>query len=123
MLPFESGIEADYGLQEKAGLFHKYVIVNTLAVIASFGIAAAFIAISGTKHDTATNRCEVTFFSGSSTASTSSTTSTSTSGSGEGKQVCEVFTWVILGLMGGLWVALAIFQVSLLRPHSLGMSF
>ncbi|KAG8715670.1 hypothetical protein FRC11_001617 [Ceratobasidium sp. 423] len=95
--------------KEKAGLFHKYVIVNSVVVMAAFGIAAAFIAMSGTRHDTATKRCQVAFFSGNSTASTSSTDDT-----GEGQQVCDIFTWVILGLMAGLWVTLAFFQAYLL---------
>lgn len=83
-------------------------MVNTIAVIAAFGIAAAFIAVSGTKHDTAAKRCEVTFFSGNSTASSSTSND-----SGEGKEICDIFTWVILGLMGGLWVTLGFFQVRL----------
>jgi hypothetical protein len=81
-------------------------MVNSVVVMASFGIAAAFIAISGTRHNAATDRCQVNFFSGNSTASASSSDDT-----GEGRQICDVFTWVILGLMAGLWVTLAFFQV------------
>jgi hypothetical protein len=106
--------------QEKAGLFHKYVIANSIAVVAAFGVAAAFIAISGVKHDPATNRCETTFFSGNSTATASSLSSDDT---GEGRQVCEVFTWVILGLMGGLWVTLACFQVCLFLAASHALEY
>ncbi|QRW24477.1 hypothetical protein RhiXN_11389 [Rhizoctonia solani] len=95
--------------KEKAGLFHKYVMVNSVVVMGAFGVAAAFIAISGTRHNTATDRCQATFFSGNSTASASASSDT-----GEGRQVCDVFTWVILGLMAGLWVTLAFFQAYLL---------
>lgn len=81
-------------------------MINTFAVVAAFGIAAAFIAISGTKHSAASDRCEKTFFSGNSNSG-----ATSTDDTGEGEQVCEIFTWAILGIMGGLWVSLASFQV------------
>ncbi|KAF8601765.1 hypothetical protein BDV93DRAFT_413209, partial [Ceratobasidium sp. AG-I] len=91
--------------KEKAGLFQKYVMINTFAVVAAFGIAAAFIALSGTKHSTASDRCETTFFGGNSTLTGSGSQDT-----GEGEQVCEIFTWSILGVMGGLWVSLASFQ-------------
>ncbi|QRW05977.1 hypothetical protein RhiLY_11294 [Ceratobasidium sp. AG-Ba] len=95
--------------KEKAGLFRKYVMINSVAVLAAFGIAAAFIAISGTKHDKASSRCQRTFF-----ATSNPSAASSNDDSGEGAQICEVFTWVILGLMGGLWVTLLSFQSYLL---------
>ncbi|KAG9086091.1 hypothetical protein FRC06_003281 [Ceratobasidium sp. 370] len=92
---------------EKAGLFRKYVMINSVAVIAAFCVAAAFIAISGTRHSAASDRCQKSFFAGNNTPGSSDD-------SGEGEQICEVFTWVILGLMGGLWVSLLSFQSYLL---------
>ncbi|KAG8782929.1 hypothetical protein FRC12_020303 [Ceratobasidium sp. 428] len=82
-------------------------MINSIAVIAAFCIAAAFIAISGTRHAAASTRCQTTFFAGNNEAG-------STDNSGEGEQICEVFTWVILGLMGGLWITLLSFQSYLL---------
>ncbi|KAG9094689.1 hypothetical protein FS749_012006 [Ceratobasidium sp. UAMH 11750] len=96
--------------KEKAGLFRKYVMINSVAVIAAFCIAAAFIAVSGTRHNAASDRCEKSFFA----ADNNPGAGASNDDSGEGEQICEVFTWVILGLMGGLWVTLLSFQSYLL---------
>jgi hypothetical protein len=42
------------------------------------------------------------------------TTSTPTSTSGEGSALCEAFAWADVGIMSGLWVTLAIFQIYLI---------
>ncbi|KDQ20278.1 hypothetical protein BOTBODRAFT_101812 [Botryobasidium botryosum FD-172 SS1] len=89
--------------KEKAGLFAKYVLINSLATLAAFSIAAALIIISATRHNTAVSSCETDFF-------TLANSTTSPSDNGEGKTVCDIFTWTDIGLMGGMWIVFVIFQ-------------
>ena len=78
-------------------------------MLAAFAVAAAWIIISATKHTTAVSKCETDFFSDDLGGS---------SISGEGNTLCQIFTWVDVGLMGGLWIVLAIAQVSWLSLHT-----
>jgi len=92
--------------KEKAGLFGKYVVINSLAIVAAFSIAAALIIISATRHSTAVSSCETSFFS----TLANGTTTAAPPSNAEGQIVCDIFTWTDIGLMGGLWVVFAIFQ-------------
>lgn len=83
-------------------MFKTYQWMNTTAVTAAFGIAAAFIGISASRHNTALTKCQSDFFKDPVAGSTSATDS---------KTLCNIFTWVDIGLMAGLWVVLAVFQV------------
>ncbi|KAI0307796.1 hypothetical protein B0F90DRAFT_1677318 [Multifurca ochricompacta] len=84
--------------QEKPVLFKRYTALHSLVTVAAFSIAAVWIAISASRHSTAKSNCEQKFF----TAATDLTS--------EGETMCEIFPWVDIGLMGGLWVLLAISQ-------------
>ncbi|KAI0274632.1 hypothetical protein BC834DRAFT_814875 [Gloeopeniophorella convolvens] len=84
--------------QEKSVLFRRYTALHALVTVAAFSVAAVWIAISASRHSTAKSNCERKFFS-----ATSDLTS-------EGDTMCEIFAWVDIGLMGGLWVLLAITQ-------------
>lgn len=87
--------------QEKAGLFRRYAQLNSLVIIAAFAVAVVWIIISATRHTTAQSKCEKKFFPIESTGETTS----------EGETICNIFPWVDIGIMGGLWVLLAIVQV------------
>lgn len=86
-------------------MFRRYTTLHIMITVAGFAVALTWIIISATKHNTALNDCENDFFSDD----TSGTGSTSLD---EGQTLCNIFTWVDVGLMGGLWVVLAIMQVS-----------
>jgi hypothetical protein len=80
-------------------MFRRYTTLHVLITVAAFSVAAVWIAISASRHNTAKVNCEQKFFS-----ATSGLTS-------EGSTMCEIFPWVDVGLMGGLWVLLLISQV------------
>lgn len=64
-------------------------------------MAAAWIILSATRHTTAKSNCLNNFFP----------TNGSSIGS-EGDTLCGIFPWVDVGVMGGIWLVLAIFYVS-----------
>jgi hypothetical protein len=76
-------------------MFRRYVTLHTGASIAVFAIAAAWIIISATRHSTAISNCEANFFSGSTS---------------EGETLCDIFSWVDIGVMAGAWVFFALVQ-------------
>jgi hypothetical protein len=80
-------------------LFRRYTTLHGLITVAAFSVAAVWIAISASRHNTAQTNCEQKFFSAASGLSS------------EGQTMCEIFPWVDIGLMGGLWVLLLISQV------------
>ena len=98
--------------KEKPSLFKIYVTVNSIVLYGGLSAAAAFIGISAGRHQTAVGTCESSFFS-------SGNQTTSSQDDTEGQQVCDIFTWVVLGVMGALWGVLFIVQVSDLPPLSL----
>ena len=89
-------------LQEKTILYRRYVTLHGLAIIATFSVAAAWIIVSATRHSNAQAKCIRDFFSPTGLASDS----------GEGEALCNIFSWVDVGIMGTLWILLAILQVS-----------
>ena len=91
--------------KEKPTLFKKYIAFNTAALIVSLSAALAFIGISAGRHQPAVDECSSSFFS-------SGNQTTTTQDETEGQQICNIFTWVVLGIMGALWVVLFIIQVS-----------
>ncbi|KAN0128414.1 hypothetical protein V8E53_013803 [Lactarius tabidus] len=84
--------------QEKPITFRRYTTLHILVTTAAFSIAAAWIIVSATRHSTAKSNCEQKFF----TAATGVTS--------EAETMCQIFPWVDVGIMGGLWVLLAISQ-------------
>lgn len=83
-------------------MYRRYATLHTGATIAVFAVAAAWTIISAARHSAAQSKCVTTFFTGSgSDGSTSS----------EGQKLCDVFSWVDVGLMGAAWVFFALVQV------------
>lgn len=87
--------------KEKPILYRRYVSLHSTATLAVFAIAAAWIIVSASRHSTAKSKCIEDFFS------TGDPTSAAAS---EGNILCNIFPWVDVGIMGGLWVLLAIIQ-------------
>ena len=81
-------------------MFRRYTTLHIFVTLAAFSVAAVWIGISAGRHSTAQTRCENKFFAaGSGTVSS------------EGRILCNVFPWVDVGVMGGIWLLLAIAQV------------
>ncbi|GLB36230.1 hypothetical protein LshimejAT787_0305180 [Lyophyllum shimeji] len=87
---------------EKPILFRRYVSLHLLATLLAFAVAAAWIIMSATRHTTAKAKCLKDFFSDSSDGTSS-----------EGDTLCEIFPWVDVGIMGGLWAVLGILHIYL----------
>lgn len=93
--------------KEKSVLFKRYLSLDWVITIAAFSIAAAWIIISATRHSTAQANCQTEFYSNSTTNSAASLAESSDT-------VCNIFSWVDVGIMGGLWVVLVLMQLYML---------
>lgn len=80
-------------------MYRRYTTLHLLITMGAFSVAAVWIALSASRHNQAKSQCETDFFSGTTQDSQADT-------------LCNIFPWVSIGLMGGLWVVLAIAQVS-----------
>jgi len=87
--------------KEKPILYRRYVTLHILLTLAAFGVAAAWAIISATRHSSAKSQCLSNFFPFADPNDTGS----------EGAIMCEIFPWVDVGIMGGLWVLFAIVQI------------
>lgn len=81
--------------KEKPALFGRYVLINSIFLYAAFVVAAAFLGISGARHSQAVASCQSAFFAGDA----------------NGEQICNIFCWSTLGVMGVLWLLLLAVQV------------
>ena len=79
-------------------MYRRYTTLHLLLTIAAFSVAAVWIALSASRHKQAKANCETRFFSNTTEPS-------------EADTLCDIFPWVDIGLMGGLWVLLAVAQV------------
>lgn len=95
--------------QEKASLFQRFVQLNAAVVAYIFSVSATWIIISATRHQTATDSCVQDFFAANATTVDQAGVF---SDDGQGPTICNIFTWVSVGIMGGLWLIMLIFQVS-----------
>jgi len=84
--------------QEKPITFRRYTTLHILITTAAFSVAAVWIILSATRHNTAKSNCEQKFFT------------TASDDTSEAETMCQIFPWVDVGIMGGLWVLLAISQ-------------
>ncbi|KAI5115313.1 hypothetical protein M0805_004992 [Coniferiporia weirii] len=90
--------------KEKAIMFRRYTTIHIMITLGAFAVALTWIIMSATKHSTAVTDCENNFFVVDNSTDSSSPTLD------EGQTLCNIFAWVDVGLMGGLWVILAIMQ-------------
>lgn len=88
--------------KEKPILFRRYLTLHSLAAVAAFGIGAAWAGISASRHSTAQTKCIADFFDASDSVQNT-----------EAQVMCNIFPWVDVGIMGGLWVVLAIMHIYL----------
>lgn len=87
--------------KEKAALFRRYVAINWIVLYITFAAAAALIGISAGRHDQAVDACERSFFAGESAGTQEDT---------KGEQICNIFCWITVGVMGALWLVLFLVQ-------------
>jgi hypothetical protein len=90
--------------KEKHTLFRRYAQLNSLITLVAFAIAAAWVIVSASRHSTAVTNCEKKYYP--TVANGSNTT--------EGQTVCDIITWIDVGLMAGAWVFFALVQAYLL---------
>ncbi|KAJ7169972.1 hypothetical protein C8R46DRAFT_896618 [Mycena filopes] len=88
--------------QEKSVLFRRYISLHSLAIVAAFSVALAWIILSVSRHSTAKTNCLKNFF-----ANANSEQQT------EGETLCDIFPYVDVGVMGGLWLLLAALHIYL----------
>lgn len=91
--------------QEKSVLFKRYLSLDWFIHIAGFSISAAWIILSAARHSTAQTYCENQFYP------TTSTANSAASLSGSSDTVCNIFSWVDVGIMAGLFVVVLLMQV------------
>jgi hypothetical protein len=84
--------------KEKPVLFRRYSTLHALVTVAALSMAAVWIGISASRHSTAQGNCERRFFTAASDLTS------------EGQTICNIFPWVDIGIMGGLWALLVISQ-------------
>lgn len=87
-------------LQESPALVKRFVGVHLLVLIAGFAVAAAWTIMSAVGHKDAKADCQKDFFDPNDSAQASLS-----------DKLCEIFPWVDVGVMGGLWALLAALQV------------
>ena len=85
-------------------MFRRYTTIHILSTVAAFSVAAVWIVISFTRHNTATRDCEAEFFPPEGNTGQVDTES-------QGPILCNIFSWVTAGLMAALWVVLVVMQV------------
>ncbi|KAJ7103432.1 hypothetical protein B0H15DRAFT_812241 [Mycena belliarum] len=82
--------------REKAALFRRYLSLHAFATVAAFSVALAWTIISVTRHSPAKAKCITDFFSNPNPEQKS-----------QGEVLCNIFPFVGVGVMGGLWLILA----------------
>jgi hypothetical protein len=87
--------------RERSIMYRRYVTLHVLVTVVIFALGATWIVISASRHSTAETNCVNNFFPD--IALNNSTTT-------EAKVLCDVFPWVDVGIMAGLWVFFAAVQ-------------
>ncbi|KAF8528102.1 hypothetical protein BU17DRAFT_39191 [Hysterangium stoloniferum] len=95
--------------RESTIIFRRYTTLHSIIMIAVFAFSASFIGVSASRHNTASSKCVTTFFPPDPSAQATALTGSDS----EGKLLCNIFTWVGVGTLAGLWVVLAIFHLYL----------
>ncbi|KAF9532007.1 hypothetical protein CPB83DRAFT_808241 [Crepidotus variabilis] len=88
--------------KEKPSTFRRYVKLHMIITTAGFAVAAAWIVWSAIGHSKAKQRCITDFFD-----------SVPGSNQNSSDTICNIMTWVLVGIMGGIWALLAALQLYL----------
>lgn len=87
-------------------MFKRYLSLDWVVTIAGFSISMAWIIASAARHSTAQANCERDYYTDGSTGNNAASLANASD------TVCNIFSWVDVGIMGGLWFVLLIMQVS-----------
>ncbi|KAH9837120.1 uncharacterized protein C8Q71DRAFT_857437 [Rhodofomes roseus] len=79
---------------EKPTMFRRYTTLHLIVTLGAFSVAAVWIILSAARHSQAVTACKSTFFGTDSDLQDEATT------------LCDIFPWVDVGIMGGLWAYL-----------------
>ncbi|KAK7442209.1 hypothetical protein VKT23_016179 [Stygiomarasmius scandens] len=91
---------------ERPILFRRFLSLHSLLITAVFSLAAAFIILSATRHSDSKTRCTRDFF-------VPDPDNADDTLQKEANALCEIFPWVDVGVMGAIWVILAIVHASI----------
>ncbi|KAI0080099.1 hypothetical protein K474DRAFT_1590749 [Panus rudis PR-1116 ss-1] len=83
-------------LGERPITYRRYTTLHLLLLTAALSVSAVWIILSAIRHNTAKQKCLQDFFKDPT--------------SSEGETMCDIFPWVDVGIMGGLWVLFAVVQ-------------
>ncbi|KAK7442207.1 hypothetical protein VKT23_016179 [Stygiomarasmius scandens] len=104
---------------ERPILFRRFLSLHSLLITAVFSLAAAFIILSATRHSDSKTRCTRDFF-------VPDPDNADDTLQKEANALCEIFPWVDVGVMGAIWVILAIVHLYLftvMSGYSTGQQF
>jgi hypothetical protein len=82
----------------------RSISVNILSISAAMIMALVWIVLSGIHHNDAVSACTAEF------GDTSNTAALSTAATNSGHSICNIFTFVQIGVVGGLWVLALVTQ-------------
>ncbi|GAA5927971.1 uncharacterized protein JCM15063_006047 [Sporobolomyces koalae] len=91
--------------RDKVSLFKLYARTNTILVGLDLLLALAIVILSAVKHNSAINQCQLLF----------SSDATDTTG----QDICNVWTWVQVGIMGLLFVIVALCELYFIMYSSI----
>ncbi|GAA5980012.1 hypothetical protein JCM5350_005996 [Sporobolomyces pararoseus] len=92
--------------RDKVKLFKTYSRINTVLILLALLLSLAIIIISAVKHSQAIDTCQKLF-------------STDASGDTAGEGICNVWTWVQVGIMGLLFVIVGLCELYFLMYSSI----
>jgi len=101
-----AGVKRPLPPQENHVLFRRYLALNWVITLGGFSISIAWIIASAARHSTAQANCQSDFYPAGSTGNNAASLANASD------TVCNIFSWVDVGIMGGLWIVLLIMQVS-----------
>lgn len=99
MILYDLDMLISLSVQERGILFRRYLTLHVFVTLGAFVVAGVMIGLSAGHHDDAQKKCISRFFTAQSTSTSLADT------------LCDIFPWVDVGVMGGLWLLLAVSQV------------
>ncbi|KDN49613.1 hypothetical protein K437DRAFT_255296 [Tilletiaria anomala UBC 951] len=91
--------------KEKPGIYRTYIRINFILTLATVAASATFITVGAVQHTKTVNSCVASFGATPQSESTAQLVAPSGTVGNVGRDICNVFIWIQVGLMG-LLVAL-----------------
>ncbi|GAA5956681.1 hypothetical protein JCM3765_005701 [Sporobolomyces pararoseus] len=106
LISFWQGIGFFGVYRDKVKLFKTYSRINTILILLALLLSLAIIIISAVKHSQAIDTCQKLF-------------STDATGNTAGEGICNVWTWVQVGIMGLLFLIVGLCELYFLMYSSI----